>query len=52
MAGLLAKPDALPPVKQPHNLVKDVKRRTEEQNKADADAFLRVHGAGTPCMHR
>lgn len=47
VAGLLGRPDPSPPVKQPHNLKKDIRRRTEEQNKLDSEAFLRVHGNGT-----
>ena len=47
VAGLLGKPTLLPAVKEPHIPKKDIKRRTEEQNKLDSEAFLSVRGKST-----
>lgn len=41
MAGLLGKPLPSLPGKQPHTLKKDIRQRTEEQDKLDSEAFLR-----------
>ncbi len=45
-AGLIGMPEPLPPVMQPHIHKRDIRPRTEKQDKLDSEAFLRVLGDG------